>query len=610
MPPRRNREKELPVEGSWRMVEGENDSFDTSIVPEIDLDHDLPLSSGPSYLSSQGYSSVSIGGSQESAHSIQDFVNRADDERVIMRSPFRPSIPSTRQASYDHNRSPDPEFYMPSMSMESPNTRGGSGRSSRTIRPADNDVPQQRNLRRRQQRQADPHDDMLDDTYGDSPTKKGSAAGLSCRSPVRRRRPEPSAGERIANSLPGALVSIFAWCFDILAIALSMIKYPLAIGLAVYLLFGSVIVLQNMVTKSLYTSLSPLCRIPGTGYLDLPFCPTLDDAPGPGQQVEFDDLMTVQSSFEKVLERSADGVSLPMEMKRSETSIRDLRTMIRYSELPQREELVYEFDSYIDTARQTASDLQKFNTHVGSAVDSVISINRWTARYLDALSGPESTSKELQPSTGIAGLTSWLFYPFQPSTMPIFDERALLDKYIEHTALVSDRIATLIVEAQAVLRLLTKAEDNLDLIHDIVTRTKKNVQSRRDSVFWDIWTLVGANTELNKYQSQLDMLRSVTAQRNIAVAQVSALVVELEKIQAGLGDLRDRVAEPSVVHDTMGGARSIPLSVHIETIDRGVERLEEARRRIRQAENEKVREALARGGVREDPGLIDGRRVA
>ncbi|KAH7374999.1 hypothetical protein B0T11DRAFT_269521 [Plectosphaerella cucumerina] len=390
-----------------------------------------------------------------------------------------------------------------------------------------------------------------------------------------------------------------------------MIKYPLAIGLALYMLFGSVIILQNMVTKSLYTSLSPLCRIPGAGYLDLPFCPTLDDAPGPGsQQVEFDDLMTVQSSFEKVLERSADGVSLPMEMKRSEASIRDLRTMVRYSELPQREELVYEFDSYIETARLTASDLQRFNTHVGSAVDSVISINRWTARYLDALSGPESTSKELQPSTGIAGLTNWLFYPFQPATMPIFDERALLDKYIEHTALVSDRIGTLIVEAQAVLRLLTKAEDHLGLIHEIVTRTRQNVESRRDSVFWDIWTLVGQNARLNKYESQLDILRSVNAQRNIAVAQVSALVVELEKIQAGLGDLRDRVAEPSLVQDTQGRARSIPLSVHIETIDRGVERLEEARHRIRQAENEKVREALARGGVKEDPGLIDGRNAA
>ncbi|KAH6681100.1 hypothetical protein F5X68DRAFT_26518 [Plectosphaerella plurivora] len=599
MPPRRGtRDQELPVEGSWRMVEGENDSFDTSIVPETDLDHDLPLSSGPSHLSSQGYSS--FGASQESNHSIQDFVNRADDERVILRSPFRPSIPNTRQTSYDHNRSPDPEFYMPSMAVDR-SPRGSSGRSSRTIRPADNDTSPQRAMRRR------PYNSS--DSYGESPTKRGSASGRAGRSTTKKAG-EPSAGQRIADSVPGALVSIFAWCADIIGLALSLIKYPLAIGLAVYMLFGSAIILQNMVTKSLYTSLSPLCRIPGAGYLDLPFCPTLDDAPGPGQQVEFDDLMTVQSSFEKVLERSADGVSLPMEMKRSEASIRDLRTMVRYSELPQREELAYEFDSYIETARLTASDLQKFNTHVGSAVDSVISINRWTSRYLDALSGPESTSKELQPSTGIAGLTSWLFYPFQPSTMPIFDERALLDKYIEHTALVSDRIAALIVEAQGVLRLLTQAEDHLGLIHEITTRTRQNVESRRDSVFWDLWTLIGQNTQLNKYESQLDMLRSVNAQRNIAVAQVSALVVELEKIQAGLGDLRDRVAEPSLVQDTKGRARSIPLSVHIETIDRGVERLEEARHRIRQAENDKVREALARGGVREDPGLIDGRNPA
>lgn len=110
------RDSELPVDSSWRMVEGgENDSFDTSIVPDIHLDADLPVSfsSGPSQLSSQA--PLSSFDSQASSHSISDFVHRPDDERLILRSPFRPSIASTRQASATGHRTADPEFIMPSV---------------------------------------------------------------------------------------------------------------------------------------------------------------------------------------------------------------------------------------------------------------------------------------------------------------------------------------------------------------------------------------------------------------------------------------------------------------------------------------------------------------
>ncbi|KAK1974014.1 hypothetical protein LZ30DRAFT_741762 [Colletotrichum cereale] len=588
MPPRR--QQDLPVESSWRLVEGgENDSFDTSILPGLEEDEGF-LSTDPSQIPSQSFS---IGGSQESHHSVQDFMNKADDERVILRSPFQPTV------RRDANRSPDPEFVMPSMRFSatpgsSTSPRQSSGRSSRTIRPGD-DHYQQQGVRRRAIRQA------------------------STGSPVKVWRGDPSRGrayyddtaeeqrtvtERLSESLPGATFNILAWVLNVISMALSYVQKPLALCLAVWLFFGASIILQNLVTKSITTSLSPLCRIPGAAYLDLPFCPSFGSSTGGGQDsgssnVEFDDLMNVQSQFEQVLERSADGVSLPMEMKRSESSIRDLRTMVRYSELPQRDELVYEFNEYIDTARLTAADLQKFNVHVGSAVDSVISINRWTSRYLDTLSASETTDVGV-----ISQWSSWFFYPFTPTVTP-FSERTLLDKYIEHTAMVSDRISSLIVEAQGVLLLLTKAEEHLNQIYELVTRSSNSVKSRRDEVLWTLWTLVGANNKrLHNLNAQLSLLRQVDRQRSTAVAQVSALIVDLEKIQAGLGDLRDRVAAPELVRDS---AAAIPLIVHIETIDRGVERLEDARQRIRANENDRIREALARGGNKEDDKLIDGR---
>ena len=568
------RKQNPPIESSWRVVEGgENDSFDTSILR--DTDDELVLSSGnPSQLSPtqlSGSQPFSVGGSQDD--NLQSFLTKAEqDEQVIMRSPFRPSVPqSVRQSSRDNmkHRSPEPEFRFPTVDVDSPRRPGVSTRtsSSRTVRPGDSS---RTGLRRRQIES------------GGSPTKN-----------LRRRQSDYSDeerkgfGERLGESFPDALFNILAWFFGVIGLAFSYAQKPLAILLGLYFIFGGLIIAQNMVTRSIYSSLSPICRIPGVSYLDLPFCPTLgpqDSTTQSGNEpVEFDGLMNVQERFEEVLEKSAQGVSLPMEMKRSEASVRDLRTMVRYSSLQGKEELVLEFDGFIDAAKTASNDLQKFNTHVGSAVDSVISINRWTSRYIDGLAAERQGRGWLERWAG------WAFAPFQPA---VFSERALLDKYVEHTALVSDKIGDLIVEAQAVLVTLTRAEDHLGIIYDFVTRTQRSVQTRKDEILWTLWTLVGANARhLHNLNGQLSLLRQVDGQRAGAVRQVSELIVELEKIQAGLGDLRDRVAEPELLR----GKIEVPLSVHIETIDKGVERLEMARSRIRALENERIREVLSRG---------------
>ncbi|XP_044719857.1 uncharacterized protein HRG_06446 [Hirsutella rhossiliensis] len=584
-------EGSLPVDSSWRMVDGEHDSFDTTILPSLgpedDFDDDVLLSR----LSSQGNNAC--GGSQDS---IRDFAKHQDDDQVILREPFRPSMlitPSHSHAQRSNLRTPDPQFRMPLVDTGRDGT--SSGASSRTARPfgmgtgyegGDGDTARRRGLAslgspaKKQRRRA--MSSSLDDDDGFDARRRKPARGRDAKS------------NTILAALPSTVYKLCAWMGEVVFIAMTYAKYPLGALLAVYLVFGSLIVAQNMATRSIYAAVSPLCRIPAS-----------NGSAGAGHPVEFNDLMGVQSQFEQVLERSADGVSLPFEMKRSEAAVRDLRSLVRHSDIQARHELVLEFDGYIEATRRAASDLQKFSTHVGSAVDSVISINRWTSRYIDSLA---PSAVDGGPSA-LAEWSSWLFAPFQPAVPEPFSERAILDKYIEHTALVSDRIATLILEAQAILRLLTKAEAHLALIYDISSRSEASVASRRDEILWTIWTLVGANSaRLHGLARQLALLRQVDAQRSSAVAQVSALVLELEAIQAGLGDLRDRVAEPQLVAASPRAAH-IPLAVHIETIDRGVERLQAARARIRAAEDERVRDAVARigGSKMNDDRLIDSR---
>lgn len=365
--------------------------------------------------------------------------------------------------------------------------------------------------------------------------------------------------------------------------------------LAIYLTIGACMMAKDMLVNSLHAPFAPLCHVPGASLINLPFCPDVSSHAGSrdGSSVEFDELMSVQSQFEKVLEDSAQGVSLPMEMKRSEASVRDLRTMVKYSELPTRDELVHEFDNYIDSIRASSNDLTMFNTHVGSAVDSVISINRWTTRFIDSI----ATNREANDNM-VSRLSGWVFSPFQVS---VFDERALLGKYIEHTSLVSDKISNLIVEAKAIQRQLGQAESSLGLIHEHAVRTGNAVKEKKSEVFWDIWTLVGANNRrLHNLKSQLHLLEQVEVQRTSAAARLDVLIHDLYDINTKLEDLRDRVTAPELVADTA----TIPLSVHIETINAGVERLEAARSRIRAEENERLQQALHRS--REDDRLIDG----
>ncbi|KAG5985417.1 hypothetical protein E4U55_002338 [Claviceps digitariae] len=589
----------LPVdEGSWRIVEGEHDSFDTTVLPSSladDADDRLiPLSSGqpssglPSQPSAQGNLSVS-------QDSIRDFVKHQDDDQLILREPFRPSVVSSvssrQQMDY---RTPDPQFKMPLMEIDGSRRISSSSRTIRSlgmstscddedegylVRRRDPESPANRSYRRSRRKRI-----SLNEAYPDQRRREegGHAASKWA-----------SLGGKVAALVPSAVLRILTLAGEIVFIALQFAKYPLGLFLALYLVFGGGIIVQNMATRSVYSAISPICRLPGLSLLNLPFCPPTSTADfgdpntHTGNSVEFDDLMGVQSKFEQVLEHSAEGVSLPLEMKRSELAVRDLRSLVRHSDIQARHELVLEFDGYIDTARRAASDLQKFNTHVGSAIDAVISINRWTSRYIDSL----STESDEAGSSLLVEWTQWIFYPFQPADHQIFSERIILDKYIEHTSLVSQRISSLILEAQAVLRLLTKAEDHLELIYDITSRTSASVSSRRGEILWSIWTLIGANSgRLQSLTQQLSLLQQVDAQRSTAVKQVSALILELESIQANLGDLRDRVVEPQL---TSASSTYIPLSVHIETINRGVDRLQAARKRIRAAEDDRVRDTIA-----------------
>lgn len=436
---------------------------------------------------------------------------------------------------------------------------------------------------------------------------KASSASYTSMSRAGRRVSETGGSQRSYNSegddkqdAVHTVLSLLGhsthWVLDVLGGAFKALRKPISLVVALYLFAGLLVLLQNILTRSVYSALSPICRIPGMSALGLPICrkpfpPGYEHAPdGP---VEFEKLMNVQGQFEEVLEACAAGVSLPIDMKRSESSIRNLRQIVRFSRLNSKHELILELDGFIEAARTATWDLQKFNSGVGRGVDIVLVTARWTQRVLDDIA-VKNSNRGLLP----AFVHDKLLAPFQPLT-----ENTVVNQYIEHTRVLSKEIERLIAEAQALLYLLKSLEDRLEVIHGIALGDNIRVQGQKDEILSQLWTLLGGNrVALRKFDSELELLHQVNEFRKIAWAHVSGTIIRLQAMGAELGELKGRVESAEVLKDTT----EIPLAMHLESIRLGVERLQEGRKTSRELEQGYLNKVLNRGGKDNEILLVEG----
>ncbi len=253
-----------------------------------------------------------------------------------------------------------------------------------------------------------------------------------------------------------------------------------------------------------------------------------------------------------------------------------------------------EFDGFIDTARIASLDLQKFNSHVGRAVDSVLSTNRWTTRVLEDIAVQDASRGAVQ-----AFISDKLLAPFQPVK---FTEDALLEQYLQHTNIVEEQIHRLIEEAQAVLGVLQNLEDRLEVIHEVATRDDARAQASKEQILSQLWTMLGGNrSKLSRYNRDLSLLQQVSDYRKSAWAHVSGTILKLQSMSADIEGLRERLGDADLLKDRT----NIPLSVHIENIQLGVERLEAGRQHAKTVQDEQLKKVLDRG--KNDDRLIDSK---
>lgn len=249
-----------------------------------------------------------------------------DDDEFQKTPPRRP----TRGA----NRSPEPEFVMPPLDSSTLEA-SYADTTSRSTRFGKESRSSERESRRRNPRNASPEKRVRKKSTADKLHRGAHLQRHLAGTSAPRSQEESSAAQEILQVLADQAATMLSWSLEVLGGALRVLKTPISYLLAIWLLFGIGVIVRTLVTNSVYASLSPACRIPGVSLLNLPFCPAyrVDTSHGDPPPVEFDTLMKVQGKFEEVLEDTAGNVALPMDMKRGEASIRDLRQIVRYSQL-------------------------------------------------------------------------------------------------------------------------------------------------------------------------------------------------------------------------------------------------------------------------------------
>lgn len=155
---------------------------------------------------------------------------------------------------------------------------------------------------------------------------------------------------------------------------------------------------------------------------------------------------------------------------------------------------------------------------------------------------------------------------------------------------LSANMQRLVLEAEVSISDLNKLEEHLTSIHEIVAREDTSISVARGELLAQLWTILGGNREeLSKMEEHRALLTGVGGYRDRALAHVVAALHMLETMAEDMEELRERVAAPRLVGET------IPIDVHMKSLRSGLERLKGRRAGAKKIEEEIVNRVLGMG---------------
>ncbi|EIW77571.1 hypothetical protein CONPUDRAFT_61543, partial [Coniophora puteana RWD-64-598 SS2] len=369
------------------------------------------------------------------------------------------------------------------------------------------------------------------------------------------------------------------YAMDIAIPAVRAFRRPLSLFLFIWMLAWA----TAQISETIRTALSPLCVVPGISSSLL--CTTqtfeshsLDTRPNISgdqsrkpQQIDFPELMRIQEgTFDHLMSNAIGGVGLSLEVRKAELVTSDLSLLVRNSDLKSRDLLADLLDAFVKDAKKTAKGLTRLGAKVGGAVDHVTAVNSYTMQIV------QEAHANTQSRFALVALI--------PAFRGTLSREMVLEAFTDAMETLSAAIARLIIEAEISLADLTVLEEDLAAIQAIVVREFGSVTREKDELLAHLWTVLGGNRqEVRSYDDKLALLHHLGEYRKRALAHIIAALQTLNMMNEDMEDLRERVAAPDLTRGR------VPLTVHLESIQHGLERLKEKR-----VQSKEIGEALFR----------------
>ncbi|KAF2017934.1 hypothetical protein BU24DRAFT_162295 [Aaosphaeria arxii CBS 175.79] len=306
----------------------------------------------------------------------------------------------------------------------------------------------------------------------------------------------------------------------------------LALGLAMVILWFALSYAAFTMQTTMSATLAPLCNLPGSSYLSM--CAHTSTTPTASQAAPFDDLMAVQGTLADVLSSAKDTSMLPSTMKESELGFRQVRSIVRHTQLPSRPGLINELDNFIETARQASQDLTVYNSKLTHLVNRVIRLNKSTRETLEGIAEKEVNTSSLERL--LDSINPWKLW-----IAPIPDSQQLIfQRYVTHISLVKPYFTDPIKRGESLLAALNSMEDKLDDIANIAVEDDVKITTDREILLSQLWTKLGGHQVKRKPQEgHLNILSQLMHQKRLAASHVGTTLLKLNTIVAELGKLQE-----------------------------------------------------------------------
>ncbi|KZT29732.1 hypothetical protein NEOLEDRAFT_1106279 [Neolentinus lepideus HHB14362 ss-1] len=365
----------------------------------------------------------------------------------------------------------------------------------------------------------------------------------------------------------GALFTV-RYVLDIIGRAVRLLRIPLSMLLFIWILAFVV----GKMSHSIRTVMSPLCIIPGISSLSVCTWSQVSDGRST-RWADYPKLVDMQSStFEQLLDESVGGAGLALEIKKAEIATSDLTTLVRVSDLNSRDLLADSLVEFVDDAKRTGRGLQKLSAKINGAVDSVMAVNDYALRAIEAAgTKPENA----------------LVRSLWPFSAPQSNE-VITSTFTQAMDVLSSSLGRVILEAQVQLSNLDRLEQHLTTLQEAISREDSSLSSVHAELLSALWTKLGGNRRrIRGVDQHLRLLKNVGGYRKRALAHVVGALQTLEAMNADMEELRERVAAPQLLGE------KVSAEVHMRSINAGLERLKDIRIKAREKEEEAIKRVLS-----------------